>query len=1059
MSPAPRRAAVDGVSVLLLTHPGGTVVDQVLDTLGDQQPVPDRIVVAGLSEDSEEGSRARTHPLTDQGVDIVLRPAPAGVGDNPLAAAVDDALDHLPDDPAHWVWVLHDDSVPRPGALAALLEPARRTSRVGVVGPKLVRDDDPRVLVGVGHHLTRTGRPVDDDSTGLVDQGQFDSRSDVIGVPLAGMLVRSDVLCEVGGLDPAFDEGAEGLDLSWRSHLRGHRVVVAPHAVVEQGDIGLGISSPLRHRRRLRQVALARGSLWRMPLRALAVALAALAATVGLLLLKRPQEARAELADLTAVLSPARGTAARWRFRGRRVVRERDLQGLFESTGEGWRGTGETVQEVLSPGRSRGAAGGASRAGVETGPVADDVVSLGDDQGRRRRWWSWWLLAAVLVCAGVALARWREILPGLSPDGDGVLGGEVTTSGAGAADLWGLWALPWSGSGLGTGDAAPLWVLPLSGLTWLAERLPGGPDATASGDVVTAWLLWAAVPAACVTAYLAGRVGTRSRPLRAVLGLAWAGLAPLAVGVDEGRLGPVLVHILAPLLVAGLLVSSDREAAPRVSATATAGTVLVAALAAWFVPVVLLWTSAVAALMLLLGPGRVRWRGLVLLLLPALLLGPWLVDLWREPLLALTGAGAATVQGAVPPWQTLLLHPGGSVPPVLWWTAPFWVLALLASLVAGRPGRRATVLMAGALPALAAALAAPWVQVATVPPGFSDAGQPLTLWPGTFLTIAGAAVLLAAVTGADAALAPVAGAGRSAGLLTAALSLVALVAAAASVGVLAWRAAGTPDADLVVAAPALPAVVAEQASGPTAVRLLDLTPQGPPDSYVVRYRLIGAEPDPWVRDRVREALLAPPAVDESTVRDLVDAQATGAAVDGPAALRGLADLAVGYVAVDAEVDHPLVSRLDAVPGLARISAPQGGALWRVVPADGDSGGPARARVVDDTGAVVGVLEVAGPHGVTDTTVPPSARGGTLVVSEGLGWADVAQVRADGVALDPLPGAGAVSSPSFALPDDAGSVVVELPVAHSTWWLLTAVLAAVVGFLALPVGGGRRREVS
>ena len=72
------------------------------------------------------------------------------------------------------------------------------------------------------------------------------------------------------------------------------------------------------------------------------------------------------------------------------------------------------------------------------------------------------------------------------------------------------------------------------------------------------------------------------------------------------------------------------------------------------------------------------------------------------------------------------------------------------------------------------------------------------------MTLTGAAVLLAAVVGADAALAPSSGAGRAARLVTATLSLVALVAATASLGVLVWRAAGTPDAGLTVATPVLP---------------------------------------------------------------------------------------------------------------------------------------------------------------------------------------------------------------------------------------------------------------
>ena len=43
---------------------------------------------------------------------------------------------------------------------------------MGVVGPKLVRADDPRLLVGVGHHVTPAGREVDLRRAALVDQGQ-----------------------------------------------------------------------------------------------------------------------------------------------------------------------------------------------------------------------------------------------------------------------------------------------------------------------------------------------------------------------------------------------------------------------------------------------------------------------------------------------------------------------------------------------------------------------------------------------------------------------------------------------------------------------------------------------------------------------------------------------------------------------------------------------------------------------------------------------------------------------------------------------------------------------
>ena len=48
-------------------------------------------------------------------------------------------------------------------------------------------------------------------------------------------LGRSDALETSGGLSPEFgDDGVEGLDLGWRAHLTGHRVVVAPDAVVRE---------------------------------------------------------------------------------------------------------------------------------------------------------------------------------------------------------------------------------------------------------------------------------------------------------------------------------------------------------------------------------------------------------------------------------------------------------------------------------------------------------------------------------------------------------------------------------------------------------------------------------------------------------------------------------------------------------------------------------------------------------------------------------------------------------------------------------------------------------
>uniref|UniRef100_UPI0012961D5A glycosyltransferase n=1 Tax=Ornithinicoccus halotolerans TaxID=1748220 RepID=UPI0012961D5A len=424
-----RRAPVEDVTVLVLTRPGGPLIDPLLDALAAQTRLPARVVLTGLDPDEDEVARARSHPLVStHGAELVVadRQQPAARADEAAAPAwsrvVDRALAGLPVGPATWVWVLHDDSDPEPTALERLVAAVRQSSDVGAVGPKLVDAEAPRRLVGVGLTTTRAGRPTGEEVTGLVDQGQLDRRRDVLGVPLAGLLVRAEVLAEVGGMDRVGDGGAEGLDLSWRCHLAGHRVLVAPAAVVRQG----AGSQPSRWRRRLatRHVALAREAWWWVPLRAAGVLLTSVLAAVLLLLVKRPREAALEWADVVAVLTPWRRVGARWRFRGRRRVRRRDLQTLFDRPAAGWLSTVDTVQEAVTPGASRRAAAGpvGSR---ETGPVDEDAQSLEVPDRRRVSTVPWVLLAVV---AAVAAVRWREHWGALAGSGRGLSGTELPGS-------------------------------------------------------------------------------------------------------------------------------------------------------------------------------------------------------------------------------------------------------------------------------------------------------------------------------------------------------------------------------------------------------------------------------------------------------------------------------------------------------------------------------------------------------------------------------------------------------------------------------------------------------
>lgn len=980
---------------------------------------------------------------------------------------LEDARGALPVHEDNWMWILHDDSRPAPGALAALTAAVRRSSRVGMVGPKLVRAEDPRLLVGVGHQITPAGRPADPRQAALVDQGQLDLRQDVLAVPLAGALVRSDLLDRVGGIDRAFgSDGVDGLDVGWRLHLSGHRVVVAPDAVVAQGWSGLGVEDLRRTRVRTRQVALARGSLPASALRALGVVVTSTLAALLLLLVKRPAEAADEWADVRAALAPARGWGARWRFRGRRTVRPRDLHGLFTAPGSGTRSVLDTVGAALDP-RSRPAEAPEGRtrrgAATETGPVSEEMADLGPGRVPRRRW-SWPLAAALLAAVVLAAWRWRDVLGALRPGAAGLSGGELGPGITGAHGLWRSALDAWRGGGLGHDHPPEPWLVAGSALTSLVEMLPGGAGGSATAGVALAWVLVLALPASVVTAYLGLRRATRRRWVRGGLALGYAGLSPLGVALADGRVGPVIVHVLAPLLLAGYAVSAARGGGTR-RAAAVFATVLGVVVAGQWVPLLLVVSTLGGAALLVVGRGGARWRGAVLALLPWALMLPWLPALWHDPVRLLGGAGATLAREQVGPaaqtWQLALLHPGDPVAIAsaaalpLWATVPLWLAALLAVVVRGPAGRRALVLVSSALGCLGLALVADRLVLGTLPTGHLEAGQIVSPWSGTLLSLTAAALVLAVALLVERLVTVVDGLRRSpgeevprgAGPLVLATTVLAVglpaVATLATVG----STLLPPASSLAAAADPLPAVAAEQGRGPSALRTLVIDPAPADDggSNRLDVDLVGAEPEPARILRDRAAELAAGVPDHAVLEDLVVGLAGGSPEDQVVA--ELQDLAVGFVHVRAGEDSPVVDRLDRIPGLTRVSSPAGEVLWRLSGTDAS-----RVRVLDADGRVLDRLTVVGPHGAADGEVSDLPEGAVLRVSEGSGWAATASATVDGRA------AQIADDGSIDLPAGTHEVTVSPRSQVLPWHIAAGVLGLITVFLALPFGRPEEQEV-
>ncbi|MFM8944697.1 MAG: glycosyltransferase family 2 protein, partial [Actinomycetota bacterium] len=126
--------------------------------------------------------------------------------------------------------VVHDDTALEADAVARLVDAARTIDGVGVVGPKIVDWDDPRVLRDIGASSDGFGHRYVALQDGERDQGQYDRVLEVLAVPSAAMLLTRDAWLRATPFDERLEGHHDDLDFCWRARLAGFRVVMTPLA-------------------------------------------------------------------------------------------------------------------------------------------------------------------------------------------------------------------------------------------------------------------------------------------------------------------------------------------------------------------------------------------------------------------------------------------------------------------------------------------------------------------------------------------------------------------------------------------------------------------------------------------------------------------------------------------------------------------------------------------------------------------------------------------------------------------------------------------------------------
>lgn len=229
------------VVVVMVTHDPGWWFSETLTSIAEQQYPQISVLVIDAGSADPDGVRDRVAAVLPE---AHLRRLDSNPGFGPAAnesiTAVQGAAFHL---------LCHDDVRLEPGVVGTLVEESFR-SNAGVVGPKLVEWADPTRLLSVGMSSDHYGQPSPFVERGDLDQEQFDSVRDVLYLQGAVTLVRSDLFEVLGGFDPEITFHGEDLDLGWRAHNAGARVVVAPEARVAHLE-ALGERRPVDDRRRL----------------------------------------------------------------------------------------------------------------------------------------------------------------------------------------------------------------------------------------------------------------------------------------------------------------------------------------------------------------------------------------------------------------------------------------------------------------------------------------------------------------------------------------------------------------------------------------------------------------------------------------------------------------------------------------------------------------------------------------------------------------------------------------------------------------------------------------
>lgn len=208
------------VAVVIPNWNGREDLPACLDSLRAQTfPVEIVVVENGSTDGSAEMLRV-SYP------DVTVLAQPVNLG---FAGGVNVGLRYAMHRGHDHIALLNNDAIAEPTWVQCLVAEMSRDEAVGMVASKFLTIDGARID-STGECYSTWGLPFPR-GRGEERVDAYDADAEIFGASGGSTLYRADMLRDIGLFDEDFFAYFEDVDLSWRAHLRGWRVRLAPDAI------------------------------------------------------------------------------------------------------------------------------------------------------------------------------------------------------------------------------------------------------------------------------------------------------------------------------------------------------------------------------------------------------------------------------------------------------------------------------------------------------------------------------------------------------------------------------------------------------------------------------------------------------------------------------------------------------------------------------------------------------------------------------------------------------------------------------------------------------------